>query len=133
MRKKIQRLQRMIADRLNRSCREWSSARIVMLFGIVLLVVFIASTVVIHNAIFRKSSSPVVRITRITAKPLLPARHLTDTIVTESLYYRLQAFRLFLDSIPVPERDSLLAGRPGMLDSVNFLESVYNNQKRIIQ
>lgn len=54
-------------------------------------------------------------------------------VVSPVLYKRLQEFRSYMDSLRVYSKqvyDSIMHARPGLMDSVFFLEQIYSEQKR---
>jgi hypothetical protein len=54
-------------------------------------------------------------------------------IVSPAFYKRLQDFKLYMDSLRKNSKvkyDSIVRARPGLLDSVLFLEQIYSEQKR---
>lgn len=58
-----------------------------------------------------------------------------SVIVTKAEYEKIQRFRLYMDSLArSPSRkkvyDSILKHRPGLMDSVLFIESIYQSQNK---
>jgi hypothetical protein len=54
-------------------------------------------------------------------------------IVSPGLYKRLQDFKMYMDSLREKSKvkyDSIVRARPGLMDSVLFLEQIYSEQKR---
>lgn len=41
---------------------------------------------------------------------------------------KIHRFKVYLDSVSIKTRDSLLSGRPHLLDTLNFLETLYQNE-----
>lgn len=56
-----------------------------------------------------------------------------EAYVDEETFQRLQQFRVYMDSLKrnkSSEYDSILQARPGLMDSVQMLEEIYNSQKQ---
>jgi hypothetical protein len=57
----------------------------------------------------------------------------TAIIITDEEYKEMQQFRKYMDSLQQCSKqnyDSILSGRPGLMDSVTLLEQIYNQQKK---
>ena len=57
----------------------------------------------------------------------------TDLNITGKEYAALEIFRNYMDSLRrnlTPIYDSILSARPGLMDSVQLLEDIYNHQKK---
>lgn len=58
---------------------------------------------------------------------------MSEAIIDEQTYNQIQEFKKYMDSIRVHERkeyDSIIINRPGLLDSVQMLEQIYQSQKQ---
>ncbi|KAB5487595.1 hypothetical protein [Flagellimonas hadalis] len=73
-----------------------------------------------------------------TVTSIKSPRHLTESGAMESPlppiskqdYRRIQKFRLYMDSLArSPSGDSIIATRPGLMDSVRYIEKEYQNFK----
>ena len=57
----------------------------------------------------------------------------SSIIITDEEYKEMQQFRKYMDSLQQCSKqnyDSILSGRPGLMDSVTLLEQIYNQQKK---
>lgn len=55
-----------------------------------------------------------------------------ENYVDEETYRRIQGFKQYMDSLRINKSklyDSIMIGRPGLMDSVLMLEEIYNSQK----
>ena len=58
---------------------------------------------------------------------------LPEAYVDEQTFYKIQDFKKYMDSLKQNESnqyDSILQARPGLMDSVQMLEEIYNSQKQ---
>ncbi|MBK8310913.1 MAG: hypothetical protein IPL04_08510 [Chitinophagaceae bacterium] len=56
-----------------------------------------------------------------------------DAYVDEETFYKIQDFKKYMDSLKQNQNkqyDSILQARPGLMDSVQMLEEIYNSQKQ---
>ena len=56
-------------------------------------------------------------------------------IVTKAEYYKIHRFSLYMDSLKrsasgKKHYDGILSGRPGLLDSINLIENIYQSQTK---
>ena len=90
-----------------------------------------------HLAVDSFFGKPVLPLTRINqpghVQPSGDKISQAPVVITEEEYQKIQWFRQYLDSLAQTSPgekfpDSLLAGRPGFMDSVLLLENLYQSQ-----
>ncbi len=96
------------------------------------------SLYLIASSIMRQSASSFT-ITHFKATPFVAKSGDENTkasvIVTKAEYEKIQRFRLYMDSLPRSPSgkkvyDSILKHRPGLMDSVLFIENIYQSQNK---
>lgn len=107
----------------------------------VFLVVFCLSAggysfYLISNSIFNNDQSSPIQV-----DPVKAPKHFdktgdellrSDQYVDEETYRNIIAFKMYMDSLKVNKTkvyDSIMQARPGLMDSVLILESIYNSQQ----
>ncbi len=99
--------------------------RIIFLFLICLLFVTESSVVIIRSLQKNDTVSITVAPIRIIAPP---ADNLIHPVFSESEYRRIERFKHYLDTNKT-FRDSILASRPHLMDTLNFLQKIYKTKE----
>lgn len=102
----------------------------ILLLFFVLLFVF-ASIVILIDSLTRKQSA--IGITKISPVVLQKENGLTAPRISKGEFKRIQKFKQLIDSLSKTQsgkmiKDSLLRGRPHLMDSVHYLLSLYSEQ-----
>ena len=120
-----------LAGLLQKKTNRYSPARKKILLLLFTTVFVAASTLVTMHAIRAVQVRP-LPLTRIKMPPVEKGQGPTP-VVTTSSFLRIRRFKDFIDSLGTTaagakRRDSLLSGRPLLMDSVNFLINLYLKQ-----
>lgn len=128
-----ERRQRAWADRLNRRTAGWSSGRIRSLLLVFCVAFGSASLFSVVQSVSRPAGGLIIDQVSVPSHVLQPEGHRTPGAATVSSEERqhVQAFRDYLDSLRRDSRgqktyDSIQLLRPGLLDSLRWLEALYN-------
>lgn len=134
----IDKTQRRCADYLAEKVKGWSRSRIKIALVIFCLIQGGTSTYILIS-VFRTSSTKInvekVSIPSHVIQKDTSGRDEQEPVLSEKSYQRLKAFRNYMDSLQHDQAgrqiyDSILRVRPGLLDSVTQIESIYQQQIR---
>ena len=105
----------------------------------VLLVVFLFagggySLYLIADTFLSKKTASMVHIDRFTVpKYITPEEIIASPVIGKTDYQRMQGFKKYMDSLKVNNKrvyDSIMVFRPGLMDSIQFLEKIYLSQNK---
>lgn len=119
------------ASFLQHKTNNYSAGRKKVLLLVFASVFIVESTLIIIQTTRAGNASPIT-VTRIKTLPVEKLQRQTPPI-TKSAFVRIQKFKNYIDSLGATtkgrkQRDSLLGGRPRLMDSVNFLINLYLEQ-----
>lgn len=134
----IDRKQRQCADYLNRKTEMYSKRSKQIVLAAFCLLFGSSSIYIIFQAIespsgkitIEKMSFPKYATGSDTARSFQPI-----PVLTEKQHQRIQRFRKYMDSLQTTKAgqikyDSIIKARPGLMDSIDFIEQVYREQTK---
>ena len=113
-------------SKLSFKTQQWLLATFCLLF-------VSASTYVIIRSLEAKADLPII------STPIRPMQLIKDSqkqgLISEAEYRRLHRFKVYMDSLQIypggsPIRDSILQEHPHLMDSIEYLESIYYQQTK---
>lgn len=134
----IDKTQRRCADYLTEKVKSWSRSRIKIALVIFCLIQGGASSYILVS-VFRPSRARInvekVSIPSHIIQKDTSGRDEKEPVLSEKSYQRLKAFQSYMDSLQRDQAgrqiyDSILRVRPGLLDSITQIESIYQQQIR---
>ncbi len=110
------------------------SVRTLGLASIVVCAVYIFLSVLAIVDVFKKKASRThIPISHIRMRAPINEKEKSVIIVSAAAYHRMQQFRVVMDSLRICDKnyyDSILTNRPGLMDSIQLLETIYIKQQR---
>lgn len=130
----IESRQRKVADYLNAKAENFSRKQLIIGFTCFVLLFGGSAAAVIWQAFRRPAATVRVKSIVIPDHILIPEQEShKEQALTRTEINHIRSFRLYLDSLQQTGNgktvyDSIARHRPGLLDSLAFLEEVYNEQ-----
>lgn len=130
----IERRQRRAADYLNAKAENLSRKQLITSFTCFVLLFGGSAVAVIWQAFHRPATTVRVKSIAVPDHVLIPEQESPkERALTRTEIRHIKSFRRYLDSLQQSDNgkavyDSIVRHRPGLLDSLSFIEEVYNEQ-----
>jgi hypothetical protein len=117
---------RRLADYLQKRAGDYS-VRTQKIMLVAFCLTFISISVCVAVEGIRNKATDGYRVRAIKVIPLVEEKTFQPKISMQELS-RIHVFKVYLERLSKKARDSLLLNRPHLMDTLNFLETLYQNQ-----
>lgn len=117
---------RRLADYLQKKAGNYS-ARTQRIMLVAFCLTFISISVCVAIAGIRNKATGGYRVRAIKVIPLVEQKTIQPKVSIHELS-KIHGFKVYLERLSKKARDSLLMNRPHLMDTLNFLETLYQNQ-----